>query len=155
LKWVLLDSCLMKKFDSFLEVQLKHWVSALEFLKWILFIYYTKLLCVSCLDSFKHKDHKFANQIKCFKVMVLNFHFQIETSELAKMSVCERLFSSENWTNLKNSLQISAKSHLFVELRTLSKTSRLTKVLKFKNIGTTFWRSSNQLRWVNLNKVFW
>lgn len=70
------------------------------------------------------------------------------------MSVCERLFSSKNRTNLKNSLQISAKCHLFVKLRTLSKTSRLTKVLKFEDIGTTFWGSSNQLGWVNLNKVF-
>jgi hypothetical protein len=116
----LLDSCLMQKFDSLLEVKLKHWVSALELLEWILLINHTELLGMPCLDSFEHKDHKLANQIECLKVMVLNLHLQIETSELTKMSVCERLFRSENWTNLKNSLQISAKCHLLVELRTLS-----------------------------------
>lgn len=57
LKWVLLDSCLMQKFDSFLEVKLKHWVSALEFLEWILLINHSELLGMPCLDSFEHKDH--------------------------------------------------------------------------------------------------
>ena len=104
----------MQKFDSLLEVKLKHWVSALELLEWILLINHTELLSMPCLDSFEHKDHKFTNQIQNFKVMILKLHFKIETCELAQMTVSVRILSTEDWTNLKNSLEVSAEGHLLV-----------------------------------------
>ena len=76
--------------------------------------------------------------------MVLEFHLHIETSEFTEMSVGVRVLSTEDWTNLENSLQITTKSHLFVELRTLGKASISLEVLELKHVGTTLRCSTNQ-----------
>ena len=61
--------------------------------------------------------------------MVLKLHFKIKSSKFTKMAVCVRVFSTKNRSNFKNTLKITAESHLFVKLRRLSKTSFLFKIL--------------------------
>jgi hypothetical protein len=59
------------------------------------------------------------------------------------MSVSERIFSSENRTDFKNSLEISHNTHLFIKLRRLGKTRIFSEIFKIENITTPFRRSFN------------
>lgn len=69
--------------------------------------------------------------------MVLDFHLKIETSKLTEMSVSVRVLGSEDGTDFEDSLEISAKRHLFVELWALGEASWLSEIFKSKNVGTT------------------
>jgi hypothetical protein len=68
--------------------------------------------------------------------VVLDLHLQIKTGELAEMSVGVRVFSPEHRANLKDSLEITAKRHLLVELRALGEAGWLPKVFQFEDVGT-------------------
>ena len=93
---------------------------------------------ISRLDVLDHVDHKFTDEVKHFKVMILELHLHIETSELAQMTVSVRVLGAENGTDLEDSLQIGTKRHLLVKLRTLSKASILFKVFQLEDVGTAF-----------------
>jgi hypothetical protein len=69
--------------------------------------------------------------------MLVESHFDIEARELTEMAICVRVFSAENWPNLKDSLHVSTQNHLLVKLRALSKASFLTEVVKSENVGST------------------
>ena len=52
--------------------------------------------------------------------MLFNGHFQIEADELAHVPVSKTVLSSENWSDFKNSLEVTHHTHLLVKLRRLS-----------------------------------
>ena len=80
----------------------RHWVRDLEFLERVLLIDNGKFSSMSRLDLLDHVNHKLTDQVKNFKVVVFEFHLHIETRELAQVSVCIRVLSSENWSNLEH-----------------------------------------------------
>lgn len=68
------------------------------------------------------------------------------------MSVSVRIFGSENGADFKDSIEISAKGHLFVELWALSHTGVLAEVFEGKNIGTALGCTSNHFWRVNFDE---
>lgn len=70
--------------------------------------------------------------------MILELHLHIESSEFTQVAVCVRVFSTEDWSDLENTLHIAAESHLLVKLRGLGEAAILLEVLEFKDVGTTF-----------------
>jgi hypothetical protein len=83
----LIVACFSQKLDSFSEIELEDWIGALEFLKRILFVDYSKFTCVSGLHVFEHEHHQFANEVQNFEVMILELHLQIEACELTEMTI--------------------------------------------------------------------
>ncbi len=61
--------------------------------------------------------------------MLFYGHLDIQTYELAHMSVSERIFSSEYWANFEYSLEISHHTHLFVKLGGLCEAGFSVKVI--------------------------
>jgi hypothetical protein len=86
--------------------------------------------------------------------MFLNGHFHIESCKFTKMSIGVRIFSSENWSNLENTIKVTAKCHLLVELGALGEASFLTEVFEGENVGTTFGSSTDHLWGMDLDEVF-
>jgi hypothetical protein len=84
--------------------------------------------------------------------MLLEAHLQIESCELTHVSMSKGVLSSENWSDFKDSVQVSHNSHLFVELRRLSKTGLMFEVFKLENIGSSLRASSNKFRRVNFDE---
>jgi hypothetical protein len=52
----------------------------------------------------EHENKKFTNQIQHLKVVILELHFYIETSELAQVAIRIGVLSTENWSNLEDAL---------------------------------------------------
>ena len=146
-------SCLFKQLNSFLEVELNNWRFADEVLKWILLPDYIKLGLVLILDTVADKDKQLRERIENLEVMLFDDHLHIEASKLTKMSICVAILSSENWSYLENSLEVSHKSHLLVELWALSEASILTKVLEGKNVRSSFGSTTDHLWRMDFNKV--
>lgn len=69
------------------------------------------------------------------------------------MSVCVWVFSSEDWANFEDSLHITTKHHLLVELWGLSQACFLIEILQSEYIGTTFWGTSDELGGVDFDEV--
>ena len=143
----------MEELNSLLKVKLHNWYSTLKLLEWILLVNDIQLSCISCLKFSEHESHQISDEIQYLKVMVLKFHLHIKSSELTKMSISVRILSTEDWTNLEHSLQVTTEGHLLVKLWTLSKACIPFEVFKFKDICTTFRGSCNQFWSVDLNKV--
>jgi hypothetical protein len=59
------------------------------------------------------------------------------------MSICERIFCSEDWSNFDYSFEITTDSHLLIKLGTLSETCRPIEVFEGENFTTSF-------RWASL-----
>ena len=108
---------------------------------------------MSLLDLLDHVDHELANEVKDFEVVILELHLHIETCEFAEMAICVGVLCAEYWSDLKDSLEVSTKSHLLVELRTLCKASVLLEVLELEHIRTAFRSTSDKFRCVDFNKV--
>ena len=74
---------------------------------------------MSRLELFNEEDHEFTDEIKHFKVVILEFHLEIEACELTQMPWGVRVLSPENWSNFEDAAEIAAQSHLLIKLRTL------------------------------------
>ena len=85
--------------------------------------------------------------------MLFDGHFNIETHELAHMSMSERIFSSEDRTNFEHSLEISHNTHLLIKLRWLSEASFTIEIVESKDICTSFWTASDEFGCVNFNEI--
>jgi len=70
--------------------------------------------------------------------MVLEFHLQIESCKLTEMSVCVGVFRAEDRSDLKYSLQVTTKRHLFVELGRLGEAGILVEILEAEHVSTAF-----------------
>jgi len=137
LKRLLSNSCILEHLDTLFEAELNNWGLALEIFEWVLLLYGIKLWLVSLFETLEEEGQHVSEKVEDLEVMLLDFHLHIKTGELTQMTVSVRLLSSENWTNLKDSLQITAKSHLLVKLWTLSKTSFLSEVVELEHIGSS------------------
>jgi hypothetical protein len=146
-------SCLFKQLDSFLEVELNDWRFADEVLKWILLPNYFKLGLVLILETVADEDKQLREHVQNLEVMLFDDHLHIEASKLAKMSICVAMLGSEHWSYLENSLEVSHKSHLLVELWALSEASILTKVLEGENVRSSLRSTSDHLWRMDFNKV--
>ena len=105
------------------------------------------------INAFKDIAEHFSQEIHQFEITIINRHFHIESSELTQMTMSSCLFSSEDWPNFKDSLEIRHHAHLLIELGRLSQTSITVEVFKFKHIGSTFRASSNQFRCMNFSEA--
>jgi hypothetical protein len=90
-------------------------------------------------------DEHVSEEIKDFEVVLVEHHLDIETCELAQVTVGVGVLSTEDWTDLENSLHVTAKDHLLVELRALSEASLLAEVVKSEDVGTTFGSTTDKL----------
>jgi len=77
----------MEKLNSLLEVKLHDWHSTLKLLEWILLVNDIQLSSISCFNFSEHESHQISDEIQYLKVMVLEFHLHIKSSELTKMSI--------------------------------------------------------------------
>jgi hypothetical protein len=48
------------------------------------------------------------------QIMLFNSHLDIQSDEFTHVSMSERVLCSENWTDFKNSLEVSHNTHLFI-----------------------------------------
>jgi hypothetical protein len=151
---VLLNAGFVKHFDTILEVKLENGFHALEFLEGVLFADDAEFSGVAFLNVLKHEYHQFTNEIQHFEVMVFELHLHIKTSELTQVAVGVRVLSTEDRSDLENTLQVTAESHLLVKLRGLSEASILFKVFQSEHVGAAFGRATNELGGVNLNEIF-
>jgi hypothetical protein len=85
--------------------------------------------------------------------MLFNGHLDIQSDEFTHMSMSEWIFSSEDWTNFKYTLEISHNTHLFIKLRRLGKASFSVEVTETKNVWSSLWSTSDQLRSVDFDKI--
>ena len=108
---------------------------------------------MSALDLIDHVDHQVTDEVEYLEVVILEFHLEIEACELTQMPWGVRVLSPENWSNFKDTAEITAQSHLLVKLRTLSQACILLEVLELENICTTFRRTSDEFGSMNLNEV--
>jgi hypothetical protein len=136
----------LQKLDTFLEVEFQARFSNLEWFEGILFIDSFKFFCESLFKSFEDIDEHVGQEIKNFKVVLLELHLYIEACEFTQVPVGVGVFSSENGSNFKHSLEVTTNNHLFVKLRALSQASFLTKVVQSEHIGTSFTCTTNELR---------
>ena len=151
-KRLLLDAGFGEHLDALLEVKFEDWSLALEVFEWILLLDDFQLFFVSFLDSGEDVHEQVSQQVQHLKVVFLDSHLHVEASELAKMTIGVRVLSSKNWTDFEHSIEVSAQSHLLVELGTLGKASILAEVFHFENIGTALRSTTDQFWGVNLNE---
>ena len=152
-KWLLLDSCLLQHLDALLEVQPDYRLFALERLKWVLLADDFQLLRVSLLKILENVAEHVSEDIKHLEVMLFDCHFHIESGEFAKMPVGVGVLGPEHWADLKNSVHVGAKGHLFVELRALCHASWLAEVGESEDVGTTLRGASDKLGRVDLDEI--
>jgi hypothetical protein len=86
--------------------------------------------------------------------MVFELHLHIEASEFTQVAIGVRVFSTENWSDLEDTLHVAAESHLLVKLRGLGEATILLEVLELKDVGTTFGRSTDKLGRVDFDEIF-
>jgi len=86
-------------------------------------------------------------------VVMLDFHFNIETHEFSQVTMGVWVFSTENWSNFEYSHQVTFYSHLLVQLWWLSQECCTVKVVNLENTCTTFTSSCNQLWCVDFREA--
>lgn len=69
--------------------------------------------------------------------MLFDGHLQVQPYELAHMPMREGIFSSEDWSDFEDTLEIAHNAHLLVKLRGLGKASFFVEVAEVEDIGTT------------------
>jgi len=85
--------------------------------------------------------------------MFLDGHLDIQTYELAHVSVSERIFSSEDWADFEDSLEVAHNTHLLIQLWGLGQTCLFAEISQTENIGSTFWWTTNQLWSMDFDEV--
>jgi len=143
----------LKQLDTISEMELDNWSFTNERLKWVLGTDDFQLLCVSFFNTFEKIGEHVGQHIKYFEIMLLNGHFHIETCELAQMSVGVGIFSSEDWSNLEDTIKITTESHLLIELWTLSKTSGLVEIFECEYVGASLRCTTDHFWGMNLNEI--
>lgn len=153
LEFGLLETSLVNELDTFSEVKLHDGLSALELLEGVLLVDDSELSSVSGLQVLAQVCDHLANQVQYLEVMVLEFHFHIETSEFAQVTVGVGVLSTEDGSDLEHAGETTAKGHLLVELRGLSEATVLLEVLELEHVGTTFGGATDQLGGVDFDEV--
>ena len=97
-----------------------------------------ELSFVSFGQLFKHVREKFAKEIKQFKIVLFDSHFDIQSNKFTHVSVSKGIFSPENRTNLENFLEVTHNTHLLVKLWRLGETCLLTEIWETEDVSTTF-----------------
>jgi len=87
---------------------------------------------------FEHEGEEFTEEVQKFKIMFLDGHLDIQTYELAHVSVSERIFSSEDWADFEDSLEVAHNTHLLIQLWGLGQTCLFAEISQTENIGSTF-----------------
>lgn len=116
-----------------------------------------ELLSISRLKALEEVGQHFSEDVQHFKVMSVEFHLHIKTSEFSQMSVSVGVFSAEDRSDLKHFFKITAESHLLIQLGTLGEASRSFVLGSFhvchaEDVGTTFRSSSKHFRRVNFDE---
>lgn len=132
-----LDAVLLQQLDSFLKGQLDDGDLALEGRELELLVDGLELLGEALLEVVEEVGEEFSEELEDFEVVLLDGHLQIETDELAHVAMGERVLSSENGADFKDSLEIAHNTHLLVELRRLRETRGLAEVLETEDVGAT------------------
>lgn len=86
---VLDDSSLSQKLDSLSEGELDDWVGTDEGLECELFIDGSELLGESLLEIIEDVVEEFSHEVEKLEIVLLDFHLEIESGELAHVSVGE------------------------------------------------------------------
>lgn len=141
---ILLNASFLQKLNTLFERKFYNGSFTFEFFEWILLTDNTEFTGVSVLKTIADVGNKFTKDIKNLKVMFLKLHFHIQTSEFTQVTVSVGVFSSKNWTNFEDFLQITTNSHLLIKLRTLGEASILSEIFKTEYIGTTFRTTSDE-----------
>ncbi len=134
LELTLSKASFVDKLHTISEIKLEYWISAFELIEWILGVYNGEFSGITGFHVFEHKHHQLPNQIQDFKIMVFEFHFQIQTSEFAQVAISIGVLSAEHRTNLKHALKVAAECHLLVKLWGLSEASVLLEVFQFEYV---------------------
>ena len=79
----------LEKSNSFLKGDLDHWVLALEGLEFKLFIDGFQFSSESFVKVLENEGEKLSEKFKNFEVMLFDCHFEIQSDELAHVSVSE------------------------------------------------------------------
>lgn len=98
---------------------------------------YFEFLGESLVETLKDMDEHFGKKVEDLKVVLLEGHLDIEACKLAQVTVCVRILSSEDGTNLEDSVHVTAEDHLLVELGALCEAGLLSEIVKSENVGTT------------------
>ena len=61
----------------------------------------------SFLELCHHVYHELSNQVKHFKVVILELHLHVEARELAQVPISVRVLRSEDRTNFEHTLQVT------------------------------------------------
>ena len=143
----------MEHRNTLLEAEFDDGVDDLEFLEGVLLVDDSQLSCMSALDLLYHVDHQITDEVEHLKVVILELHLEIQASELTQMPWGVRVLGPENWSDLKDTAEVAAQSHLLVKLRTLGQARILLEVLELENICSTFRGTGDELGSMNLNEV--
>lgn len=128
----------LEQSDTFVEGDLNYWILALEGLEFELFVDSLELSSESRLEIVEDVGEELSEKLKNFEIVFLDGHLDIQAYKLAHVTMGKRVLSSEDGTDLENSLEISHNAHLLVKLRRLGKTGLLAEILETEHIGSTF-----------------
>jgi len=114
----------------------------------------TSLNISSFSSTFEDVVESNVEHVQHFVVVVLEAHFHITSSELAQMTVCERLLRAKDGADLEYAVQISHKGHLLIKLRRLGEVGFVSEVIReLEHIGPTFRSSWDKLGRVDLGEA--
>ena len=112
-----------------------------------------QLLFAPLSDVLKNEGPEFPEELQNFEVVLLDRHFEIQSDELAHVSVGERVLSSEDWADFKDSLEVTHNTHLLVKLGRLGQTSLPVEILELEDVGASFRAPSDHLGSMDFYKV--
>lgn len=133
-----LDAVLLEQLNALFEGQLDYGDLALEGRELELLVDGLQLLGEALLEVVEEVREQLAEELQYFEVVLLDGHLQIETDELAHVSVGERVFSPEDGADLEDPLEVTHNTHLLVELRRLRQAGRLAEVLEVEYVRASF-----------------
>lgn len=146
------DSIFFKKFASFFESQSRNRGHKFKGLKGKLLVDNSQLFGESGFKTLKDVNEKTGSEVHDFMVGLLDSHFEVQTGELAEMSVGVGVFGSKHMAHFEYFLEISLDAHLLVKLGTLSQTSLLTEIFQVEHVRSSFRGTSNKFGSVDLHK---
>lgn len=108
------------------------------------------LVAVLCLQGLEDVQEHAIDDIHDFLVVRFEGHLEIEANELRQVTMCVRVFGTEDWAqdewgtrrwsrkiltraDLKNTLHVRSNAHLLGKLRALGEEDRLAEVVDFED----------------------
>lgn len=85
--------------------------------------------------------------------MLFDCHLDIQSDEFTHVTMGEWVLCSENWTDFKNTLEVTHNTHLFVKLGRLCETGFSVEIAETEYIWSSFWSTSDQLGSVDFYKI--